>query len=174
MLLHVCLASLNCTQRTYHLEWYCKTYDQVLFGFRSKTYEGSHSSIILVRELLKHAGDFMLPRFREVCGFVVQLYTQNSNALRESTIQLLPELAAYRPESFSRLYVKHSIDFLLTCAKSPELLPHTLVSIGKLCRALGTYLSDHADRVDQLLGECGYASFRHILTAAHNNRFTVH
>jgi serine/threonine-protein kinase mTOR len=59
-----CLSAL--VQRTYHLQWYCAVYEQVLLGFAQGTPEAVHGSLLVVAELLKHTGDFMIPRYKEV------------------------------------------------------------------------------------------------------------
>ena len=134
------------------MEWYWKVYEQVLRGFGDKRTESVHSSLLLVRELLKHTGNFMLPRFREVCRHLMELSYGKNKSVRIAIIQLLPELADYCPQSFARWHIASSIDFLLECSRTQEMLPYSLLSIGRLCKALGKYLVDHHTRVEQMLG----------------------
>lgn len=62
--LSACLHDLD--KRTYHLQWYCAIYKEVLVGFQLATVEAVHGSILVTEELLKYTGDFMLPRYKEV------------------------------------------------------------------------------------------------------------
>lgn len=62
--LSACLHDLD--KRTYHLQWYCSLYEQVLLGFKEGTLEAVHGSLLVTEELLKYTGDFMLPRYKEV------------------------------------------------------------------------------------------------------------
>jgi FKBP12-rapamycin complex-associated protein len=56
----------------YHLQWYCSIYDQIHVGFGTASVESIHGSILVVREALKHTGDFMVPRFKEVCTAIMR------------------------------------------------------------------------------------------------------
>ena len=62
--LSACLCDLD--KRTYHLQWYCSLFEQVLLGYTEGTLEAVHGSLLVTEELLKYTGDFMLPRYKEV------------------------------------------------------------------------------------------------------------
>lgn len=59
-----CLHDLD--KRTYHLQWYCSIYNEVLVGFQAGSVEAVHGSVLVTEEFLKYTGDFMLPRYKEV------------------------------------------------------------------------------------------------------------
>jgi serine/threonine-protein kinase mTOR len=67
--LSACLHDLD--KRTYHLQWYCSIYEEVLLGFKVGTVESVHGSVLATEELLKYTGDFMLPRYKEVRSRVI-------------------------------------------------------------------------------------------------------
>ena len=143
--LSACLAVLS--QRTYHLQWYCNIYDMIHEGFNQGTAESIHGSLLVVREMLKHTGDFMVPRFKEVCKAIMQLKDHASKAVRSAIATLLPSLASFCPDAFARRHLNESVDLLVKCAATPELRPQALLSTGRLCRALGPHLVTRIDQV---------------------------
>ena len=99
--LSACLAVLR--QRTYHLQWYCNIYDQIHQGFDKGSEETVHGSLIVVSEMLKHTGDFMIPRFKEISKAIISLKNHRSKAVRVTILQLLPHLASFWQCFTSRL-----------------------------------------------------------------------
>lgn len=145
--LSACLAVLS--QRTYHLQWYCGIYDKVHEGLRKGSAESVHGSLLVVSETLKHTGDFMVPRFKEICMAIMALKDHRSKVVRSAIVELLPSLAQFCPDAFARSFLDESVDILVKNCKLPELKPLALLSIGRLCRAVGPHL---VNRVDELVG----------------------
>lgn len=144
--LSACLSVLR--ERTYHLQWYCFLYDQFQDGFHRGTEEHVHGSLIVVAEALKYTGDFMIPRFKEVCKAIMALKDHRARIVRASIITLLPSLAELCPDAFARAHMDETVEFLLRCAKTSDLRPQALLAMGKLCVAVGPYL---VPRIDELV-----------------------
>jgi FKBP12-rapamycin complex-associated protein len=77
--LSACLSVLR--DRTYHLDWYCFLYDQLMDGFIQGSEEAVHGSLLVAREALRYTGDFMIPRFKEVCRCIMLLKVRSSYLL---------------------------------------------------------------------------------------------
>jgi len=144
--LSACLAVLS--QRTYHLQWYCNLYTRIHDGLKKGTAESVHGSLLVVSESLKLTGDFMVPRFKEVCKAIMQFKDHRSRTVKGAIIHLLPSLAQFCPDAFARTHLDEAMDMLLKCCKSQETKADALLSTGQLCRALGPHL---VNRVDELL-----------------------
>lgn len=144
--LSACLSVLR--ERTYHLQWYCYLYDQFQDGFHRGSEEHVHGSLLVVAEALKYTGDFMIPRFKEVCKAIMALKDHKSRIVRVSIITLLPSLAELCPDAFARAHMDETVEFLLRSAKSTDLRPQALLAMGKLCLAVGPYL---VPRIDELV-----------------------
>ena len=142
------------------MQYYCIVYEQILVGFKDGSNESVHASLLVVRELLKHTGDFMIPRFKEVCRAIMLLSFHRSRSARSAIVQLLPELAEFCTVSFARTHLHEAVDMLLRCTRSFDLRSQALLSIGKLCRALGPHLVDHPDLVEQLIGSININNYR--------------
>lgn len=144
--LSACLAVLR--ERTYHLQWYCYLYDQFQEGFVNGSEEHVHGSLLVVAEALKYTGDFMIPRFKEVCKSIMALKDHKARIVRASIITLLPSLAELCPDAFARAHMDEAVEFLLRCAKTSDLRPQALLATGKLCVAVGPYL---VPRIDEMM-----------------------
>eukprot|EP00605_Chrysophyceae_sp_TOSAG23-4_P001470 GSChrysophyteH1.ASY1.ANO1.1606.1 assembled CDS len=143
--LSACLAVLR--QRTYHLQWYCNIYEQIHEGFRKGTTECVHGSLIVVAEMLKHTGDFMIPRFKEISKAIIALREHRSSVVKGALLALLPELAQFCPEAFARTYLDESVEIVVKFSKIGELRQQALLSTGHLCRAVGPYLAPRAEEM---------------------------
>jgi FKBP12-rapamycin complex-associated protein len=144
--LSACLAVLR--QRTYHLQWYCNIYEQIHEGFRKNIAESVHGSLLVVEQMLKHTGDFMVPRFKEMCKAIIALKEHRSKVVRGALLSLLPALAQFCPDAFARTYLDESVEIVVLASKVQELRQPALLAMGHLCRAVGPYL---ASRVDELV-----------------------
>lgn len=147
--LSACLAVLK--ERTYHLQWYCFIYDQLQEGFLASTEELVHGSLLVVTEMLRYTGDFMIPRFKEVCRSLMALKDQKSRIVKLAIIDLLPSLANLCPDVFARAHMDESIDFLIKCTRASELRSSALLSIGKMCNAMGPHMVSRMDELLQVL-----------------------
>lgn len=150
--LSACLAVLK--ERTYHLQWYCFIYDQLQEGFQGNSGEELvHGSLLVVTEMLRFTGDFMIPRFKEVCKSLMLLKDHRSRIVKSAIIELLPALASLCPDVFARAHMDESLDFLLRCTKVNELRASALLSTGKMCKSMGPHLLSRVDEMVSILRE---------------------
>ena len=108
-----------------------------------------HSSLLVVSDMLLHCGNFMLPRFDEVCCAVLELTDHLKALLRLEVVRLIPRLAQLCPGGFGRRYLKDSLAFLIGSASSAppprvgvDLRPAAFYSIGQLALAMSDTKGD--------------------------------
>ncbi|KAJ8613416.1 hypothetical protein CTAYLR_002280 [Chrysophaeum taylorii] len=110
----------------------------------SATEATAHGALLVVGSLLKHAGPFMMPRFREACDAAIALREHRSRAIRKAVTELLPRLAQYSPDAFSRAYLATTTQHLLKMARQRsnawELRDASYEAIGRLALAVKHYL----------------------------------
>ena len=150
--LSACLQVLR--QRTYHLQWYCAIYEQIGLGLADGHADCIHGSLLVLREMLKHSGHFMIPRFKETCYLLMQLKDHRVMSIRSALILLIPDLAQYCRDIFARLYLDESLNIITKAAKQIELRPASLTAVGRMCRAIGKYLVDKVDVLTAVLEDC--------------------
>ena len=102
-----------------------------------------HGSLLIMREMVDHTNNFMLPRFNESCRAVLDLCDHPKPLIRLEIIRLIPHLARRCPGVFGRRFLDISLDFLLTSARtapppraSIDIRPSVFLSIGQLALAM--------------------------------------
>lgn len=155
-----CLAVL--VHRTYHLEWYCWIYDRIHEGFLQGSPEYIHGSMLCVIELLKHTGDFMIPRFKEITTAIMMFRENKSRYIRSSIVALIPVLASYCPDVFAKFHLSEAIEFLIRSARTSELKAESLLAIGNLCKALKSSLLVRMEDIVQLIRDSLLWSIRRL------------
>ena len=102
-----------------------------------------HGSLLVISNMCEYTGDFLLPRFDEVCVAVLKFRQHPKALIRLEVVRLLPRLARRCPGVFGRRYLDHALLFLLKCASSPtpprvgiDLRPSAFTAIGQLVLAM--------------------------------------
>jgi len=113
----------------------------VIGNLRSEA--GQHASLLVLREMLDHCRNFILPRLENCCDEVLELSGHQKALIRLETIRLIPRLAQCAPGGFSRRYLRRSLDFLMESAIKPppqkvgvDLRPAAFFAIGQLALAM--------------------------------------
>ena len=107
----------------------CQIYDGVLEGFKAgkssksvtplkKGFSGNfvieseaqiaasqHASLLIVGDLMEHVGDFMLPRYNEVCGHVLALRNHPKVLLRLEVVRLI--VSCFKPNQCALFMFKN-------------------------------------------------------------------
>jgi serine/threonine-protein kinase mTOR len=102
-----------------------------------------HGSLLVVSSMIACTGDFMIPRFEEVCRAVLS-FTESPKALvRLEIVRLIPRLAGRCPRVFGRRYLDQSLAFLMECASTPmaprvgvDIRPSAYTALGQMVLAM--------------------------------------
>lgn len=138
----------------------CKVYSAMMEGLNSydssKTKKGQssqatqkaeaaqHGSLLVLACMIHYTGEFMLPRFDEVCTAVMK-FTEHPKALVQlEVIRLIPRLAHRCPRVFGRRdYLEESLVFLMKSASSPtqprvglDFRPSAYTALGQFILAM--------------------------------------
>jgi serine/threonine-protein kinase mTOR len=140
----------------------CQVYSHMMEGLRedtnrkkrpwhaiAKAEAAQHGSLLVVANMLAYTGDFMLPRYEEVCDAVLS-FTHNSDSsplpkalLRLEVVRLIPRLARRCPRVFGRSYIRPALLFLMQCAATApaprvklDLRPTAFSALGRLVSAM--------------------------------------
>ena len=92
-----------------------------------------HGSLLIVGEMLSHTGDFMVPRFQEVCQAVLSVREHKDRCIRLSVLEILPRLAHFCSDMFARVYLDDCLLHLMAATRHAELRPHAFLALGA-CR----------------------------------------
>ena len=97
-----CLKILALRKARFNTDKFCKIYSSMQSGLTSDSACSAHGSLLVVKSMLDHTGDFMLPRFEEVCEAVLALHEHKKTAVRYTVAELIPCLARRCPAAFGR------------------------------------------------------------------------
>lgn len=93
--------------------------------------------------MLAYTGDWMVPRYNEVCAAVLSFCSCPKALIRLEVIRLLPRLAQRKPRVFGRHYLEQALHFLINSASTPvssrvgvDVRPTAFAALGRLALAL--------------------------------------
>ena len=98
--------------------------------------EKIHGSLLALGELLRHTGEFMLSRYKEVTETVLKFYRSRRLIVRRSVIDLIPKLAAFSPRRFADSYLPLACGVLLTSIRAEGERDAGFLALGDLAKAL--------------------------------------
>lgn len=135
--LRACLVLVEKRETRYRVQWYYRLFEETQRGLtRVVSMETVHGSLLALGELLRHTGEFMLARYREVCATVLRFRDSKEKLIRRAVITLLPRLAAFAPERFVRSYLKQSTEHLVTVLANPSERGAGFVAVAEMASSL--------------------------------------
>ena len=141
-------------QARHRVQWYCIIYEQVQKGFSANQVESIHGSLMVIGELLQHTGaDFMVPRFKEVCGTVLKYKDSRDRLVKRTVSSLLPKLAKFCPDAFVRGYLDTCLDYLINAVSHSSERSTAYLSLGKLSLAVGPHMVRQLSKIVNLAKE---------------------
>mmetsp|Transcript_11561 Transcript_11561/g.42284 ORF Transcript_11561/g.42284 Transcript_11561/m.42284 type:complete len:2481 (+) Transcript_11561:259-7701(+) len=119
--LQACLCVVEKRETRYRLQWYMFLYDEYQAGLRPEAPpETIHGSLLVVGELLRYTGEFMLARYKEVVDTVLGYRRHPDKLIQRRVTQLVPRVAHFSPERFARDYLEMSLLYLQESMRSKD------------------------------------------------------
>ncbi|KAL4435039.1 hypothetical protein ABPG77_003864 [Micractinium sp. CCAP 211/92] len=135
--LRACLVLVEKRETRYRVQWYYRLFEETQRGLtRVTSLETVHGSLLALGELLRHTGEFMLARYREVCDTVLRFRDSKEKLIRRAVITLVPRLAAFAPERFVKSYLKQATEYLLAVLAVPAERGAGFTALGEMAGAL--------------------------------------
>lgn len=160
--LRACLVVIERRETRYRVQWYYRLYEETQNGlsvgddqYNVSNQSGTpkrdsphnitssalrvssqHGSLLAFGELLRHTGEFMLSRYKEVAETVLGLQSSDEKIVRRAVMNLVPKLAAFSPKRFTESYLEISMRVLLLSLKTPEERDAGFTAIGDVAAAL--------------------------------------
>ena len=79
----------------------------------SGSVESIHASLLVIGELFRFTGHFMLGRYKDVTAKVLAFRNHKEPIIRLTVAHLIPKLAAFSPGKFAKDHLALSVDHLL-------------------------------------------------------------
>jgi hypothetical protein len=109
--------------------WLCGC---VVQSFKSGNENSIHGALLVIGELLRNTGEFMLGRFKEVCDTVLLYRDHKDKLVKDAVIRLLPQLAAFEPEAFVRGYLDICLKHIIETLKTNPSKGNTFIALGQM------------------------------------------
>ena len=123
--LSACLRLVAERETRYRVQWYYKLFENTMRGLSRDprtgavpTAESIHGSLLVLGELLRHTGEFLLARYKEVVETVLRFRDSKEKLIRRAVLVLVPRMAAFAPERFASEYLNKCITHLLSVLKA--------------------------------------------------------
>ena len=102
-----------------------------------------HGSLLVVSTMLAYTGDFVLPRYDEICQAVLAFRDSDKALIRLEVIRLIPRLARRCPHDFGRRYLEDALSFLMHSVSTGvssrvgvDVRPSAFTALGQLVLAM--------------------------------------
>jgi len=116
-----CLLVTERRETRYRVQWYYQLYQACRGGLKQNSkVEEIHGSLLVFGELLRHTGEFMLSRYREVALTILRLQDLKESIIRRTIVSLIPKLAAFSPQRFAESYLVESCALILNTIRSAD------------------------------------------------------
>jgi len=109
----------------------------------AQTEAAQHGSLLVVSTMLAYTGDFVLPRYDEICQAVLEFQNSDKALIRLEVLRLIPRLARRSPYDFGRRYLEDALHFLILSASTPpaprvgiDIRPTAFTALGQLVLAM--------------------------------------
>ncbi|KAK9463121.1 armadillo-type protein [Lipomyces oligophaga] len=163
--LRACLKIIFQRDNKMRQESYMRIYAEAQNGFKIGTVDAIHGSLLAYRELFEQAGMFMHDYYENACETVLRYKDHRDGLIRRTVLSMIPNLASYNPEEFSRKYMHRCMLHLLGQLKKDREKSQVFISIGRIAGAvhssMGEYIDTILDNIKEGLSQKGRARKEH-------------
>ncbi|KAJ2291767.1 phosphatidylinositol kinase- protein kinase tor1, partial [Coemansia sp. RSA 2706] len=100
--LGACLGQVPMSDRNARNPWLNFLFEEQKRNYQMNSVEGFHGALLISQELLQHGGMYMQSHFAQACDMALKLKDHRDPAVHRAAIALLPVLARYSPQEFTR------------------------------------------------------------------------
>ncbi|KAI9470354.1 armadillo-type protein [Coemansia mojavensis] len=101
--LGACLGLVPMSERNVRNPWLNFLFEELQRDYQMNSVEGYHGALLIAQELLLHGGMYMQSHFGQVCEMALRLKDHRDSVVHKTSIALLPVLARYSPQEFTRV-----------------------------------------------------------------------
>ncbi|ORZ13215.1 armadillo-type protein [Absidia repens] len=140
-----CLEIVQQRETPLRRTWYTRIWEEVNRGLRNGTADAIHGSLLVMRELLLHAGMFMTDMYRDVCDITLRFKDSRDLLIRKTVVTIIPTLASYDPSTFAEFYLRKSMSHLLSLLKKDRDKRDAFITIGKIAIQVKSNMGPYLD-----------------------------
>ncbi|KAH9056333.1 armadillo-type protein [Lactarius vividus] len=130
-------------------------------GLETSQPEIIHGSLLTYRELLLHGGVFMRENFIDSTERILRSGTSRDPFVQKTVVTLVPTLAVYDPQTFSKHFLHEAMGHLLALLGESNNREFAFVAIGRVAGAVGSdAMKPFLNSITQKVGEDGALAAR--------------
>ncbi|KAJ2820671.1 phosphatidylinositol kinase- protein kinase tor1, partial [Coemansia erecta] len=125
--LGACLGLVPMNERSVRNPWLNFLFEELQRDHQMNSVEGFHGALLISQELLQHGGMYMQSHFGHVCEMALKLKDHRDPVVHRTAIALLPILARYSPQEFTRVasgssesMMGRACNYLITLSRASE------------------------------------------------------
>ncbi|KAJ7580147.1 phosphatidylinositol 3-kinase [Mycena floridula] len=146
-LLAACLEMVVQRETQISSRYLSKILEDAAAGLELVQPETIYGSLLMYRELLLHAGPFMKQTFLDTGDKLLKFRHHRDGLVRRMVMTLIPTLAAYDVQIFSRHFLKISMSYLLSQLEKPAEYTYAFGAIGHTAMAIGSQISPFLESI---------------------------
>ncbi|KAJ1339772.1 hypothetical protein BSLG_005591 [Batrachochytrium salamandrivorans] len=139
------LALVQVRENQIRRQWYRRIFEEMQNGLKMSSSDAIHGSLLALRELLIHAPKAR--RYTEVCEIVLRYREHRETLIRQTIIQIIPDLALFDPVQFANNYLGVYVGYLLMQIKRDKEHSMAFLAIGRVGMAVGRGIVDYLDAI---------------------------
>ncbi|THC91838.1 hypothetical protein EYZ11_008708 [Aspergillus tanneri] len=128
-------------------QWFSRMYEESLQGLKSSSIVWTHSSLLVLKELLLKGAMFMNEHYRNACEIVLRLKDHRDVKIRTQVVLTIPILASYAPMDFTNNYLHRFMVYLQAQLKREKERDAAFIAIGKIATAVGVDIGQYLDSI---------------------------
>ena len=152
--LSACLRLIMDRESRLRIRWYYNIYETAQEALRSNgaSADSVHGSLLAIGQLLDNTGDFIMPRFNEICDTIIRHKDHRDRLVKNTVVTLVPNLAEFSPFSFvGGGYLDVALHHLLALVQKSDSRSAAFLSLGRLAVAVGKQIERHLPKIIPLL-----------------------
>lgn len=127
--------------------WMGKIYNEARIGLKINTVESTHASLLVLKELLEQGGMFMQEHYQEACDIVFRHKDHREPTVRNTVVQLIPDLASYSPADFAQSWLHKFMVYLSGMLKKDKERNDAFLAIGNIANSVKSAIAPYLDGV---------------------------
>ena len=145
--LRACLNLAHVRETNSRRQWSRKIFDEIQSGLKTNNSDDIHGSLLALRELFNTSKKFVEGRYSEIGEIVFKYKESKDSLIRNSVMQVIPDLARYDPGAFVSTYFDNAMQYLLGQLKKDKERQTAFISIGKVALAVGSSISPYLSAI---------------------------
>mmetsp|Transcript_7922 Transcript_7922/g.11928 ORF Transcript_7922/g.11928 Transcript_7922/m.11928 type:complete len:2546 (+) Transcript_7922:104-7741(+) len=150
--LSACMEDIGKRKHRWRVQCYMGIYQTAKDGLiKTERSARAHGSLLAMGELLEKGKEFMVGKFDQVAEFILRVCNSRSSIVHQTTITLLPSIAALKPSRFARKYLRKTLEVIIHDLKNGLNYPICFMALGNMAKTVGKEIIPYLKVIMELI-----------------------